>query len=407
MLRDYLRHVAGFSPAARLYLLGHFLGGIGQGSFWVLRNLYLKEAGLAEGAIGNLLSVTQFGTLLVAVPLAFFIDRGRIRGWLALGTACFGAALAGIALWPTPGPLVLWSLLAGMGQAMLGAGTAPFYMRHSRPTERAYLFGVGTALGPGAGLVGTGAVWILARIWGEGMPAQKQMLLLSGAVSVATAAVYLAIRENPPGPREAGRRLLDWGRASRICIPGAVIGLGAGLTIPFINLYFSRRFGYGPSEVSAVFSVAQAVVFLAFLAAPVLARRYGGARTIVACQLLSIPFFLAMAFAGTPWLAVAGFLGRHALMNMANPVMANFTMEVMPEDQRALTHAFRDISWGAAWLAGTSSGGWIIERLPVGRDGFTTAMLATIVLYVAGSLMYWISWKDSPAMPPQPGDAEK
>ena len=43
MLRDYLHHLARFPAAAKLFLAGEFLAGVGQGTIWVLRNLYMKR----------------------------------------------------------------------------------------------------------------------------------------------------------------------------------------------------------------------------------------------------------------------------------------------------------------------------------------------------------------------------
>jgi len=45
VLGEYLGHVSGFSRAAKLFLSAQFFYGIGQSAMWVVRNLYLKEAG--------------------------------------------------------------------------------------------------------------------------------------------------------------------------------------------------------------------------------------------------------------------------------------------------------------------------------------------------------------------------
>jgi len=407
MVAAYLRHVARFSSAAKLFLAGAFLEGIGHGILWVLRNLFLKECGLSEGFIGNTMSIAALGTLVVAVPLAFFMDRGRLKGYVIAGTLAFAGGLAGMALWPKPLPILASNFVAGGGMALLGIGSAPFFMRHSTPEERPFLFAVGTAIGPAAGLVGGGLVWLLSLAWGEGFAAQRAMLLVAAGVSAASIPVFALLREAPAEAPPPGPRRLVEREAIMLCAPNVLIGLGAGLTIPFINLYFRDRFGQGPGAISVLFSVAQVATFFAFLAAPVVARRAGGVRTIVACQLLSIPFFVVMAFTQSLWLAMAGFLGRHALMNMAMPVAANFAMEVVPSDQRALTSGLRELTWDGAWLVSTSLGGWMIQHTRLVHDGYTVTMLVTIGLYVAGSGAFWMLWRKSPAMPPGPHHASR
>jgi MFS family permease len=400
MIADYLRSVGRFTPAAKLFLFGQFLAGISGATLWVLRNLFLKASGMGDLEIGHTLSAAALGILVVGVPLSFFMDRGGLKWYLAAGVLAQGAGLLVTALWPAAGPVYLAAFVAGAGGTLVGVGTSPFYMRHSSPEERPYLFGVGNALGPLAALVGTGVIWILAKVIGEGVESQRQMIYVSAATAVVAAVVFLLIRdEAAPQPREE-RPEIDPPQALRLCLPEFLIGLGAGLTIPFINLYFSVRFGQGPARVSEVFSYAQVVTFFAFLAAPVFARRFGGVRTVVACQLLSIPFFLLMAFTMSPLLAIAAFLGRHALMNMAGPVASNFAMEVVPARQRALTNGIKTVAWNGAWAVSTSVGGWMMSHTRFVRDGFTVMMLLTIGLYLVGSLVYFCFWRNAPVMLP-------
>jgi len=400
MLRDYFHHAARFSTPAKLFLAGEFLGGIGQGTVWVLRNLFLKSLGFEEGFIGQTLSVSALGMALVAVPLSFFMDRGPLKGYLAGGALALAAGIAGTALWPTHAAVLGYAFVAGAGTGLLSVAGVPFYMRHSTPAERPYLFGAGTALGPASALAGAALVWALSHAWGESSDGMRRMMLVSAGISTAGAAIFAFLRESSPGHAKRERLEVDVRTSFRLGLPVGIIGLGAGLTIPFINLYFESRFGYGPRTVSVVFSASQVVTIFAFLAAPLLARRFGGVRTIVACQMLSIPFFLVMAFTGLPALAVAAFLARHALMNMAGPVNAQFAMEVVPAHQRAVTNGLREISWNGTFLLGTSAGGWVIENARYFRDGYTTAMLATILTYVAGSATFYAFWRRSAALKP-------
>ena len=51
-MRDYFHSLSLFSRNVRLFLAGTFFIGIGQSVFMLMFNLYLKEAGYAEGFIG-------------------------------------------------------------------------------------------------------------------------------------------------------------------------------------------------------------------------------------------------------------------------------------------------------------------------------------------------------------------
>lgn len=391
MIREYLRQVRRFSPTARLFLLGQSLAGIGAAAVWVLRNLFLKKAGFEEAFIGQALSFTALGTVVVVLPLTWLMDRRGIKGFLVFGALLLGGGLAGTALWPRPLVVLATSFCTGVGGSILGVSMAPFFMRHSSDDERPYLFGVGNAAAVLSGLIGTLGVQIGAHVLGETFASYRTMMLAGAAIAALSGFVLLAVREAPPLPADG--RKIDWSTTRKLCVPELIIGLGAGLTIPFINLYFQGRFHKEAGEIGLYFTFAQAVTFVAFLASPILARRFGKVPTVVSCQLLSIPFFFAMAFTTSVELAVVAFLARHALMNMAQPVSSNFAMEILPPHQRTLTNGIKAMCWNGAWVVSTIAGGWLIDHARFVRDGYTVAMLITIGLYLTGSAIYWFTFR--------------
>jgi predicted MFS family arabinose efflux permease len=84
-------------------------------------------------------------------------------------------------------------------------------------------------------------------------------------------------------------------------------------------------------------------------------------------------------------------------MNMVHPVSANFMMDLMQPGQRARMNALKQTANKLAWVAATFAGGYLIQETRVVVDGFTTVMLVTIGLYVAGSAMYWRFFRREPA----------
>ena len=284
-----------------------------------------------------------------------------------------------------------------MGSAQLELGTAPFLARHSQAVERPFLFGVSTALSPFAGLLATLSIKLGAMACGESLSTYRTLMCAAGAATVIAIGALLFMRESPPeAVREEGRPF-DWRTAARFFLPEMAIGLGAGLTIPFINLYFRERFGRPAGEIGLYYTGAQALVMVAFLAAPFLARRYGPVRTVVACQLSSIPFFLVLALTTSLPLAVAAFLLRHAAMNMVHPVGSHFAMEVIRPRERVRVNGLKQAANKIAWVMANAAGGWMIAHTRIVRDGFATTMFTTIVLYIVGSAMYWKFFAGVPA----------
>lgn len=398
MVREYIRQIARFSPAARLFLIGQFLYGIGQSAVWVLRNLYLWEAGFRPDTIGSTLSASAFGMVAVVVLVPPFMDRMRLRGFQAAGAVLLSAGLAGVALVTHESAVLGLCFLSGVGLAMLEVASAPFLSRNSQAVERPYLFGVSMAVSPAAGLAATLGMKLGAYAWGENLASYRNMMFVAAACSAAAVAALLALREAAPEPpKEEEEEKFEWRTAAKFCAPEMLIGLGAGLTIPFINLYFKDRFGVPAGTIGLYYSGAQALMMGAFLAAPVIARSFGPVRTIVAFQLTSVPFFAVLALTTSLPVAVVAFLLRHACMNMVHPVSANFMMEVARSRQRARINGLKQTANKLAWVVATAAGGRLIQEARLIVDGFTTVMFVTIVLYLAGGLMYWGFFRKEPA----------
>lgn len=397
MVTEYLRHVGRFSRPARLFFLAQSLFGVGQTAVWVLRNLYLKEAGHDPDFIGHTLSVQSLGMVGVVVLATPLMDRARLRSFQLAGVLLLAAGLIGVATYPSKPAVLGTCFLSGVGIALLEVGTAPFLVRHSTPAERPYLFGVGMALSPLSGLVATLGIKLGALAWGESSAAYARMLVTSAGVTALAAAPLLAFREQAPEAGPADAEPFDWRTAAKFFLPELAFGLGAGLTIPFINLYFRTRFQSPAGDIGLYYSVAQGLMMVAFLLAPVLARRFGAVRTIVVFQLTSIPFFLVLALTTSLPVAVGAFLLRHACMNMVHPVGAHFAMEVVHPRQRARVNGLKQAANKSSWVVSNFAGGEMIRHAPLLVDGFTTTMLCTIVLYVVGSAMYGRFFARAPA----------
>lgn len=397
MIREYFRHVAAFTPPARFYLAAQFFYAVGQTAVWVLRNLYFKEKGYSEDVIGETLACSSLGAVLVVLTMSRFMDRMMLRGFSILGATALAAGLAGAALASSKAAVLGFCFLSGVGSAQLELGTAPFLARHSMPAERPYLFGVSTALSPLAGLLATLGIKGGAVAWGEHLETYRLMLCAAAVATTISIPALLGMRESPPEPAPRERTAFDWRTAAKFFIPESLIGLGAGLTIPFINLYFRERFHRGAGEIGLYYTGAQALVMVAFLAAPLLARRFGPVKTVVACQLSSIPFFLVLALTNSIWVAVSAFLLRHACMNMVHPVGSHFAMEVINPRERVRVNGLKQAANKIAWVLANAAGGWMIAHTRLGPDGFATTMFATIGLYIVGSALYWKFFQGLPA----------
>lgn len=391
-IRIYFARLGTFQRNARLYLAGTFLMGVGHGAVWVHMNLYYRELGIGEEMIGRILSSQSLGTVLMAIPAALLIDRVPARWVFGMASIGYACSIGSQLLTGDPQLIRFLALLAGMSFTVHWATAAPFFMRNSAGTERIYLFGFAHAIETTATIVAAvGVGWAVQGLAVTYPKLQSFRFALLGVAVLALLALvaFMRIQSRPPArERRTLRTYLaarDWPLLGKILFPSATVGLGAGLIIPFLNLYFKERFGQDSLQIGGFFAVSQFFTVLGFLLGPAVAHRLGILRTVVLTELASIPFFLLLAFSQSLPVAVFAFWMRGALMNMNHPLMTNFSMELVSADQQAVTNSLRMLSWNLSWMVSTQAGGWMIERY-----GFVPPMLITIGLYAFSSVLtYW------------------
>ncbi|HEY2924612.1 MAG TPA: MFS transporter, partial [Candidatus Eisenbacteria bacterium] len=240
---------------ARFYLYGLFLCGLGASVFSLLFNLYLRELGLGDAAIGQILSKISLGAAIATLPVAFLFHRVSPRRVLVSAGALTAVTylLQGILI--APELLLPAAFLSGMVVTTFRLSIAPVVMREVRAESRPYLFS--------AAFTALFLASIMGSILGGVLPhafhalTESARLALRWSLWAACALTFLsaipfyrmsaagsASAEGAAGtPWDQIQKLaeVDWGLQLKLALPATLIGLGAGLIIPFLNLYFRDR----------------------------------------------------------------------------------------------------------------------------------------------------------------------
>ncbi len=401
--RDFRDAARRFSRPARLYLGAEFLMWSAHGIFSVLFNLYLVEAGRSEGFVGSAISASALGMVVAALPAGWLADRWGRRRTLMLGAVLEGVGHLLRAL-TTDGALVLGAgFVAGLGQSLFTIAAAPFLTDHSTPRERTHLFSMFFASALLAGVFGNalgGALpeWVRLAAPGTTLFGAYRVALLVGALFAAAAALPLlalrglaeprAVSGAAPPPAHETRKLRP------IAMNALLIGMGAGLVIPFMNLYFRNRFACTSAQIGVFFSVAQVLTAVAALAAPAVARRYGKLRTAVASELLSLPFLVTLGGERHLPVAVGAFWLRATFMQASTPLLQAFVMEVLPQNLRARSTSLNNMLWNIGWAVSATLAGVVIERF-----GYAVPFYLTATLYLIAALTFYRAFRGTRESP--------
>jgi predicted MFS family arabinose efflux permease len=418
VVREYVEQVRDSGRNARLYLAGLFLIGFGQSIFSLLFNLYLRALGYSDAGIGQIISKVSLGAAVAAIPAAFLFRSTAARVILvAAGALCAAISVLQATL-IEPELLLVVAFVSGMALTVYRLSIAPVVMSEVAEPARPFLFSAAFTVLVLAAIVGSAVGGFLPHLFhavtDSDRLALRYSLFVSAAATLLCVVPFQRMEGAPPEP-EAGeahaawlppgmvidRRLrgawrqvrelvdLDWGLNLKLVAPAMLIGLGAGLIIPFLNLYFRDRFGLSEAAIGLLFSAMQAFMVAGNLFGPAVSRRMGLVRGVVATQLLSVPFMVALALSSWFPIVAASFFLRSALMNMNQPLSSHFAMEVVPKRDHAITNSLLSLSWYLAWSVSADVGGALIER-----KGYTEPLLIAAALYVGASALYWYFFKD-------------
>jgi len=170
----------------------------------------------------------------------------------------------------------------------------------------------------------------------------------------------------------------------RLITPMLVTSLGAGLIMPFMNVFYRQVHQQPDTVIGAMFAWGSLAMGIGLLLAPPLADRYGKIQVVVVTQALSIPFLFMMGFSPYYSLSAAAYYVRLTLMNMSSPVYSTFVMEKVDPSARATVASLVSMANNVGWAFSPQISGWLQVKY-----GFDPAFAATIVLYITSIYLYW------------------
>ena len=185
----------------------------------------------------------------------------------------------------------------------------------------------------------------------------------------------------------------DWSLLVKAIFPTLIIAVGAGLTIPFINLFFFHNFKIDSSTFAMIGAVASILVASLSLLVPNLKNRFGFKKGITYSQTISIFALIALAtteffnqyFWALP-LAVICYWIRTPLMNMAAPMTSELTMNYVGTKNQEMLSAITAAIWSGSWFFSSQIFRFLTKQgLPFAHIFYITA-----ILYALGVVMYYV-----------------
>ncbi|MFN3346635.1 MAG: MFS transporter [Candidatus Bipolaricaulaceae bacterium] len=383
----------------RLFLVSSVLGSFAGSFHGLYFNLYLKDLGYAQDWIGLLTSISSLVVMASALPLGISAGALGYKRLLLLGLGFQAAGMSLPAFLPVPGWLVTAAVVGGLGGAMGSVVGGPLLAGLAEGQSRTHLFGLQAGLSVLASTAGSALAGVLPGLYAAwwGLPSQGaevyRAVILTGLLLYLVSLVPIwRLRSDQASTALPLRKLQGYRRfAWNLALINGLIGLGAGLLLPFVNLFFRLRFSLPDHLLGLVFALNSLLIGVGNLASPRLVRRFGRIQVVVACQALSLPFFFLWGYVPVPALAILGYLIRTSLMNLAGPMFSVAVMEAVPAELRSGASAVNTVFWQGGWALGALASGLIQVRW-----GFAPLFPCTAVLYAIAIAITWRAFRGSP-----------
>jgi hypothetical protein len=164
----------------------------------------------------------------------------------------------------------------------------------------------------------------------------------------------------------------------------ALTGFGAGLFIPYFNIYFVQHLNASPALFGLIDGAANAITALFTLTAPRLAKRLGKINAITLTRLASIPLLLIIGLTSILPLAAFFYLFRQSTMDMAAGILQVFSMESVTEKHRGLANSSYQAAFQVPWAVAAPIGGLIIVHF-----GYSPIFLLGAFFYTLTIIILW------------------
>lgn len=399
-----LININNLSRPARLFLLALSLDGLFFSGWSLFFNLYILEAGFSREFLGLVNAMPSIAALVFSVPMGLLSDRlGRKRAMLLgfIGGSITPFLLASV---HQPVFMLVMAFLWGITGQLYLLSHAPFMMKVSDDSSRDLLFSLSFGIWPLASSLGNALAGqlpaLLSSLFGfaeHGARAYQAVLLVCVVTSLVALIPIALIHEPRTGTNGQAftkpkvTRVQLWSIVTRpltvkLALPNLLIGFGAAMLIPYMNLFFVERHHFDEKTLGLLFSLSSLMMGLACFIGPRLAANLGGkVRVVVLGQAASLVFLILIGFSPITWLAVLGFLMRGMLMNMVAPLFDAFAMEQTDESEQGTVNSVRGWAYNAGWAIGPYLSGVVQAHY-----GFSPLFAATGFLYLAAILVTWV-----------------
>ena len=406
MLRNLFRSYWDLPRMIHMLIMLEFTLSLIHVAFILVLNIFLRKQGFSDPEIASFNSLSFIGALIFAFPLGIYIRGKKLKPFFLLAAIIvpITSALIIESVHNETIPLIKLSfLLWGVGMMLMRVCSLPFIIRNTtqdNSTEALSLSASTWSLATiFSGIIISGLDWMNYYSFGSWIIYFNERNILWIITILGISAIIFALRISEKAPDNIQKdstvfslyKQYDWKVIIKALSPLIMISIGAGLTIPFVNLFFNSVFHLSASEFSILGSITAFLVFTFSLLVPSIRKKYGYWFTIVIVQAISICCLIVMAlmelyvnYSFALIVALIAYIFRQPLMHMAHPASNELLMNYVGKRNQELISALSSSLWSASWFVSAK----VFEWLRLLDFQYYQIFLITAGLYIIGNILF-------------------
>ncbi len=367
--------------------------------------LYMTRHGFSDRDIAIFITFRFIGVFILAIPLGKFIKNKKLMPFFYLSNLLvpfFGIAVVIFISLQLKILTLISLLLWGASFTFMQIPIFPFILRNSSKKNQTAAISLSYSTWSFGGILSGLVIALLDYI--NPIFFDEQFILMLFSI-IGFGGLYFLIKLKSfnelinedlleDNSQELNKHQhTDWKLIIKALTPTLIIASGAGLTIPFISLFFDKVHNLHKGGFSVLSFIASLLVAYFAMLVPKIKTFIGYKIAIPGTQSLAVISLVALAttqFYNTNPIALiiasACYLLRQPLMNMAGPMTSELVLNYVGKNNREITSALTSAIW---------SGSWVISCLMVGfmfnyNISFANIFLVTSLLYAIGVILYYL-----------------
>ncbi|MEM0272851.1 MAG: MFS transporter [Thermoprotei archaeon] len=362
-----------------------FSGGV-TGFVWgantVVLPLYMRALGLGSFTIGILISSSVLLGSTLSLAISLLADLHGRKKFVYLNTA---TTLTALLLYSTgkPNYLVAGYLIGSTGWT---SGTLrSVLLAESAKNEIQRAFSLSSSINTLFAFTGSLGAAIPSlfnyTIWGY-----RTLFIAEASAALLSIALITPVHENSASRRRVSTASLKL--ALRFGVD-SLIGLGAGLLLPLLPLWFNLRFGVNSAQLAPVFAASQLTLAIGQLLSYRVAAKIGRVWAVVACESAATALLFIIPLSPSFPLSSTLIILRNTLMNMSGPITTAMMMDYVGEHGRASAMGVVNLMHSLPRALGPFIGGYLLS---IGRLSYPFYFTGT--LYTTSIALFYLFFGD-------------